>query len=298
MTGILSGRLNLGYREPVLAALFAAAMSAVSYGVASVLEAIGARRTPASATVDPRLLARVSRQAPFLAGLGLDTVGFAAQFFALRTLPVFVVQAAIAANLAVTAVAAIPMLGLRLTSRQWTAIACVCGGLAMLGFSSGAEHPQPVSLAFRFGLLACLVLLALVGIAGNRMRGPAQATTLGLVAGLSFGVVALAARSITDLHIFALLRDPSTYALIAGGAIAFQFFTIGLQRASVTAVTGSVVVTETVLPAIVGVLVFGDNTRHGLLPLAVVGFLLAVGGSLALARYGDPTAEQASFTQH
>jgi drug/metabolite transporter (DMT)-like permease len=282
----------------VLAALFAAAVSAVSYGVASVLEAIGARRTSASATVDPRLLVRVGRQAPFVAGLGLDTVGFAAQVLALRTLPVFLVQAAIAANLAVTAVAAIPLLGLRLTPSQWTAIGCVCGGLAMLGFSSGAEHPQPVSLVFRFGLLACVALLALVGVAGNRMRGPAQATTLGLVAGLSFGVVALAARSITDLHVLAVLGDPATYALVSGGAVAFQFFTIGLQRASVTAVTGSVVVAETVLPAIVGVLVFGDATRHGLLPLAVVGFVLAIGGSLVLARYGDPTAGEQAFTRY
>jgi hypothetical protein len=33
--------------------------------------------------------------------------------------------------------------------------------------------------------------------------------------------------------------------------------------------------------------VFGDTTRAGYLPVAVVGFVLAVSGSLLLARYGD-----------
>jgi hypothetical protein len=42
-----------------------------------------------------------------------------------------------------------------------------------------------------------------------------------------------------------------------------------------------------VLPAVVGVLVFGDGTRPGMLPLAVAGFALAVACSLALARFGD-----------
>jgi drug/metabolite transporter (DMT)-like permease len=263
----------------------------VCYGVASALEAVGARRTPASENVDPRLLVRVGRQAPFLGGLGLDTLGFAAQFFALLTLPVFVVQTAIAASLVVTAVSAIPLLKARLTAGEWSAVAAACLGLALLGFSAGAEHSRSTPLSFRFGLLACVALLALVGVASNRMRGPARATTLGGVAGLCFGVVGLAARSITDLSILALLSDPATYTLIAGGVVAFQFFTIGLQRASVTAVTAALVVGETVLPAVVGVLAFGDRTRPGLLPVAVAGFVLAVGGSLVLARYGDPAAK-------
>lgn len=275
----------------MVAALLAAAFSAVCYGVASALQALAARRTPPSETVDPRLLVRVGRQAPFLAGLGLDTIGFAAQFLALRILPVFVVQAVVATSLAVTAVAAIPLLKVRLTAGQWLAVASACLGLALLGISAGPAQSQPTSILFRFGLLGCVALLALVGVAGNRMRGPARATVLGGVAGLCFGVVGLAARSITDLSILALLRDPATYTLIAGGVVAYQFFTIGLQRALVTAVTAAVVVGETVLPAVVGGFAFGDRPRPGLLPVAAFGFLLAIGGALALTRWGDPAAE-------
>jgi len=52
-----------------------------------------------------------------------------------------------------------------------------------------------------------------------------------------------------------------------------------------------VVVAEPLMPALVGVLLLGDRTRDGYVPLAVVGFALAVAGALALARFGEPTAE-------
>jgi hypothetical protein len=48
-----------------------------------------------------------------------------------------------------------------------------------------------------------------------------------------------------------------------------------------------VVVGETAVPALIGVLALGDRTRPGLWPLALLGFLLAVAGALALAQYGE-----------
>jgi len=84
------------------------------------------------------------------------------------------------------------------------------------------------------------------------------------------------------------VRDPSAYALAAGGVVAFLFFTTGLQRGSVTAVTAAVVVAETVVPAAVGVFALGDSTRAGLAPLAVAGFGLSIAGALVLARFGEP----------
>jgi drug/metabolite transporter (DMT)-like permease len=273
--------------------LLAACLCALCYGVASVLQAIAAHRTPSSADVDPRLLVRVVRQGVFLAGLGLDTVGFAAQFWALRTLPVFLVQAALAASLAVTAVAAIPLLGLRLDGRQWTAVAVVCVGLAALGGSAGAEHPRPVSLAFRWGLIGCTALLGMLGLAANRLRGRARGLGLGVVGGLSFGVVAVAARALTNFSLIGLLRDPAAYAVPLAGGVAFLYYTIGLQQTAVTTVTAALIIGETVLPAVVGVIVFGDETRAGLVPLAIVGFSASIAGSLALAQFGDLAAPAA-----
>ena len=54
-----------------------------------------------------------------------------------------------------------------------------------------------------------------------------------------------------------------------------------------TATTAALVVGETTVPALVGLILLGDTTRRGFAPLGVTGFVLAVGGALALSRYGE-----------
>jgi drug/metabolite transporter (DMT)-like permease len=267
--------------------LLGAVASAVCYGVASVLQAVAARAAPKTRDVDPRLLLRLLRRAPFLGGILLDVVGFAAEFTALRTVPVFLVQAVVASSLAVTALVAVPMLKARLRPREWAAIAAVSAGLAMLAVATGPEGSAPIGDGFRLALLGCVVVLALAGFAAGRARDPARSAVLGLVAGLAFGVVALAVRALRDLSPAHLLRDPATYALVGAGVVAFLFFATGLQRGAVTVTTGAMVVGETLAPAAVGVLLLGDRTRPGFAPVAIAGFVVAVAGTLALARFGE-----------
>jgi drug/metabolite transporter (DMT)-like permease len=267
--------------------LLGAVASAVCYGVASVLQAVAARAAPKTRDVDPRLLLRLLRRAPFLGGILLDVVGFAAEFTALRTVPVFLVQAVVASSLAVTALVAVPMLKARLRPREWAAIAAVSAGLAMLAVATGPEGSAPIGEGFRLALLGCVVVLALAGFAAGRIRDPARSAVLGLVAGLAFGVVALAVRALPDLSPAHLLRDPATYALVGAGVVAFLFFATGLQRGAVTVTTGARVVGESLAPAAVGVLLLGDRTRPGFAPIAIAGFVVAVAGTLALARFGE-----------
>src|SRR6266496_1966482 len=118
--------------------------AAVFFGVATVMQAAAARAADTGvAGVDPRLLVRLLGQWRFLAGIGLDLVGFLAELAALRNLPLFVVQAAVASSLAVTAVAATAMVGAVLSGREWAAVAAVCAGLALLGLSAGTESADP-----------------------------------------------------------------------------------------------------------------------------------------------------------
>jgi len=70
----------------VIAAFGAAILSAVCYGLASVLQARAARGTGGGERATPRMLVRVLRQSPFLVGMLLDLVGFAGQVLALRGL--------------------------------------------------------------------------------------------------------------------------------------------------------------------------------------------------------------------
>jgi drug/metabolite transporter (DMT)-like permease len=278
----------------VILGVLAALASAVCYGVASVLQAVSARAQPHTRGVDPRLLLRLLGRAPFVAGLLLDVGGFASQFLALRSVPVFLVQAALAASLAVTALVAVPVLGVRLRRREWAAVVAVIAGLAMLAVSAGAEGRYVAGGGVRLALLGCVVLLGAIGFAAGRLHEPVRSAVLGLVAGFSFGVVALAARALTDLSPAHLVRDPASYAAVGGGLVAFLFYATGLQRGAVTVTTAAVVVGETILPAAVGVLLLGDRTRPGFAPLAVAGFGVALAGALTLARFGQAPEERVS----
>lgn len=268
--------------------LLCAVGAAIAYGVASVMQSIAARSTVDVADgVDPRLLVRILRQWRFVVGLGLDLLGFAAQLAALRVLPLFVVQSALAASLAVTALTALT-LGVKLGRREWTAVIVVCGGLSLLGASAAGEGSKPADTTFHIGLITAIILLAaagmLVGKTSPRVRTPA----LGMIAGLSFGVVAISGRVITSFAPLDLLTDPAAYTAVLAGIPAMLFYASALQRGSVTTATAMMIIGETVFPSFVGITLLGDRTRPGFALVAATGFVLAVAAALALARFGEP----------
>ncbi|MFD7862651.1 hypothetical protein [Streptomyces sp. NPDC059783] len=267
--------------------------SAVCFGTASVLQAVAARAAAApdaGAGVDPALLLRAVRQWRYVAGLGLDGLGFVLQIVALRALPIYAVGAALAASLAVTAVVAARLLGTRVSGTEWTAVAVVCAGLGMLALSSGAEGHGSGPDGLGFWLLGAAAGILLLGAVAGRLPGRVRALVLGLGAGCGFGVVEIAVRLIDDVSPAALVTDPAVYALLLGGGAAFLLLTSALQRGSVTTATAGMVLGETIGPALAGVGWLGDRTRDGLGWLAVTGFAVAVAGALALARFGEAPA--------
>ncbi|MFE0703295.1 hypothetical protein [Streptomyces sp. NPDC058872] len=268
--------------------MICALTSALCFGAASVLQAMAARAVEPGTNggVDVALMWRALRQWRYLAGLGMDGLGFVLQVVALRTLPIYVVGAALAASLAVTAVIASRVLRVRLSRIEWTAVAVVCTGLAMLALASGSEGHREGSAALRWSLLGASFGVLLLGVLAGRLPERPRALVLGLGAGFGFGVVEVAVRLIDGID----LTDPVWYALLVGGGSAFLLLTSAFQRGSVTTATAGAVLGETVGPAIVGVAWLGDSTRDGLGWLAITGFALAVAASLVLARFGEAPA--------
>jgi drug/metabolite transporter (DMT)-like permease len=280
------------------ASLVAALVSAFCYGVASVMQAVAVRSAsrrpariregdPAAARVDPGLLVRLLGQWRFLASLFIDIIGFLAQLVALRRLPLFAVQAVIASNLAVTAVLAAWLIKVKLSWREWLAVAGVVAGVALLGSSAGAEGAATVGAAFQIALMVAVACVGLAGVAAAKLPGRARTPALGATAGLGYAVLAVAARILPGFSPGQLVRSPAAYTLAAAGIVSFLMYASALEGGSVTVATAAVVLAETVPPAIVGVVFLGDSTRHGLAGLAVVGFVLAVTCALTLARFGE-----------
>ncbi len=281
----------------MLFGLLGALGAAVCYGVASVLQAVAARRTTASAGLDPRLLLRLVRSWPYLVGLALDGSAFLLSIAALRSLPLFAVQAIVASFLAITAVLGALVLKMPLSRTDKVGIGVVIGGLVLVGLSAAEDRPLPPPHGVAWAVLVVAVLLGVVAFPLARLQGARGAAALGAVAGLGFGLVAIAARILPHrLSPERLLTDPTTYALVVAGAVALLTYSTALQRGSVTTSTAPLVVLETVVPAAVGLFLLGDTPRPGWGWVAALGFLLAVGGAASLARHGELTVAEATAT--
>ncbi|MGD0686052.1 MAG: hypothetical protein ABSA03_13155 [Streptosporangiaceae bacterium] len=288
----------------MLASLIAAMVAALCYGIAAVMQAIAVRaasRRPARSSaaptlksVDPGLVVRMLHQWRFVASLIIDLIGFLAQLVALRRLPLFAVQAMISANLAVTAVFASLLMQIMLSWREWLAVGGVVTGVGLLGSSAGAEGAARVGPTFQLALIVAVAGIAVAGLAAARLPFPARTPVLGAVAGLGYGILAIAARILPGFSPQQLVRSPASYALAAAGIVSFMLYAAALDGGNVTVATAAVVLAETTPPAIVGVLFLGDTTRHGLAGLAALGFGLAVVCAVALARFGEATDDQAA----
>lgn len=267
--------------------------ASVCFGTATVLQAMAARAADAGggdgggSAFAVTLLLRAVRQWRYLAGLALDGLGFLLQIAALRSIPIYAVGAALASSLAVTAVVSARLLKVRLSGSEWGAVAVVCAGMALLGIASGTEGDQEGPAGLEYAMLGTALAVLALALLGGRLPERGRALALGLGAGFGFGVVEVAVRLIDSLALPDLLVDPAAYALLVGGGAAFLSLTSALQRGSVTAATAGMVIGETIGPALVGVVWLGDRTREGLAWVAVLGFVVAVAGALALARFGE-----------
>jgi drug/metabolite transporter (DMT)-like permease len=270
--------------------LLGAFAAAVAYGAATILQAVGARSNGTTDDLDMHLVTRLVHSSTYIVGLLLDGLGFGLSFAALRTLPLFTVQAIVASGLAVTAVIAVT-LGARPSLPEWLALGVVTVGLVLLGLSAHTQRATVLGDTDRFLLVASVVAVGVVAFLVVRRRAgstPQDGWLLGGMAGLLYGGAGIAARILRHpRHPWDLLTDPAVWGLVSAGVLGLLIYAMALQRGRVTTVTSAVVVTETVVPAIVGVVFLGDRPGHGGTAMSALGFALCVAGALTLARYGE-----------
>jgi len=273
----------------VLLSLACAFLAALSYGTASVMQAAAASRAEKRPNLDAMLLVRLLHELPYVAGVALDLVGFLAAVVALRNLPLFMVQSAVAGSVGVTAIAASLTFGIRLRRYEIVALVGLLVGFALLAVSARPEHATAVSTSGRWLLAGGVVVVGLIGVLGARLDERAAGIALALCAGLSWAGTGIAARV---LHVpsppWRLLIDPVAVALAAYGVLGMLLFATALQRGSVTAAAALVFSVETVVPSVIGLAFLGDHARPHLGAAAVLGVVVTVAASIALARRSEP----------
>ena len=268
--------------------IVAACLAAVAYGLSTVLRAMGAqdaaRASGNSGSAGGALAAFANPT--FLLGTLTVMLGFIGGAVAARFLPLFLAQSIVAGNLIVTALLGTVMLHTSLRARDWAAMLLVMFALCVLGASASKQATTNADRGFHWALFLITTAVAVLGVAVMRALGTRGAIFGGALAGIMYGALAVAVRvldGVSPFDLVTLLTDPAAWTIAIAGAIAFYVQTLALQLGPVNAVTAVLVVGETGLPAIVGVVFLGDRAVDGLQWLAVVGFVCAIVGASLVA---------------
>lgn len=246
-----------------LVAWVCAVAGCVGYGVASVLQSVGAARASGPA---------VMLQPLYVVGLVCDGLAWAVSLVALRVLPLFVVQSVLAGSVAVTVVLAWKVLGTRLRPRDGVAIgvmAVALGALAAAFPASGA----PAHRTTAWLLVALAVLL--VATAASYARG--GSVLLAALAGAAFAGAAVGARA-ADLSGGAggILAEPVVWAVLGFAALGTLAYARSLEHGDVGPATAVLWSVEAVLAGAAGVVALGDAVRPGWAPVAALAVLAAL----------------------
>ncbi len=254
---------------------------AFSYAAASILQAIGARRSINTV--------RAMGHPLYLIGIGCDILAWVGAMIALRQLAVYVVESILAGSLAVTVVAARVILKSHLRRRDVVAVIISVSALTVLALSAGPQQEVTSTPALRLGFCVAAGTMVLLGWVATKIGKPGL---VAVIAGLSIGSGSLAGRalvlpeeSMTGVlpATMAIITQPQTWALLTFAGTGMMLYANALQRGQVGPVTAVLWIAEVIAPSAVAVWLLGDNIRAGWALPAMIAALITVGAAVVLA---------------
>jgi drug/metabolite transporter (DMT)-like permease len=253
----------------VLLGLSASLFAAVIFGVIAVVQAAVIRRrglfTPVMLVV--------------LAAYG---IGWLLHLVAIAQLPLYLAQVSVGASLIVTALVASSVMGEPLHAHHWAAVVAMSVGLGLLAMAAGEVGSSEFSTTTTTGLYVWLSVNAVLGLLAWRSGGGLNGPVLGVLAGTAYAGSPVATRSLVDPTLDLTTILPALSIGLFGG-LGFLLYSVGMKRASVTAVTAPMVLLSTVIPAVVGLAALGDGVREGWWPPAVLAFVVSVTAGVVLS---------------
>jgi drug/metabolite transporter (DMT)-like permease len=236
-------------------------------------------------------LLRLARRPVWLAGMGADGAGYAAQAAALDLGKLVVVQPL----LATTVVFALPLgsriLRQRVDRRQIAAALVLTAGLAAFLVLANPEggREDATTQAWIVALVVAAVVCVPLYLAGREARSPAaKATLLGIATGILWGYSAALTKGVMEnLHDgpIAVVTDWHLYALIVVGWASLTLAQLSLQAGALAPAVATQAALDPIASALLGLLAFDETLDAGALALAGAGagFLAMVVGIVVLA---------------
>ena len=282
-------------RQVVSPGWFFLAAMILAYGVANLLQSAAAARTSVHHTFDPGLLVRLAGQRTYLLGIGCQLLGFVLAFLARRDLPLFLVQASVAAGLGVTALLGVLVLKWSLPTAEILLLALLLGGITALVLAAQPAHSRRLGPVVVVLLAVSVLVIGVLGFFAVRLHGALGSVVLGSLAGIGFSAAAIAARPLANEHSASgFFTNPLLYLLVVHSLVGQLLLGLAMQRGSTTAAVAAMDAAGAVPAAIVGLLLLGDRIQEGREWLAVIGFVATLIAVIGLTRYAEPQHHHAT----
>jgi drug/metabolite transporter (DMT)-like permease len=256
--------------------LAAGLLAALLFGFAAVAQAHAVRRFDTPPGNLAAFVLRSVRDPWTLGVVAAYLTGFLLHAVAIWLLPLYLAQTAIAMSLPVTAMAS-TLVHERLTPVHWSAIVAVTVGLVLVSAGAGEVGSLVADARFAVAIWVGVAVLALGGWRGVSLGGG----VLGALAGLGYAGSAISVRGVgtpVGPPIVACAAAVGAYGLLA-----FWLYSLALDRAPVSTATAPMIVGQTFVPGLVGVLLLGDGVRPGWWSAVATGLVLSVAGTIFLS---------------
>jgi drug/metabolite transporter (DMT)-like permease len=270
--------------HPYIIPIIAAFACAVCNGTAAVMQKISADKEKNVSSLDIRLLWRLFQDLPYSAAIALDLLGWLFILYAVHYLPLFLVQAIIAANIVVTALIERLFRHRLIRPKSYLAIATILVGLVVLAVASSPGQAESISNLLKWLIVLSPLPIGAVGYVLARSKSHWVSIGLAILSGLAFGDTLVVSRIFKiSQPVWHTIYSPFVFTLIASGILGLLLFSIALQRAQATVINAATTASQSLISAIVGIAFLGDETRNGMWYLVALGTSLAFGGVVFLA---------------
>jgi drug/metabolite transporter (DMT)-like permease len=170
---------------------------------------------------------------------------------------------------------------------EWLGASGIVAGLVIFLVSAGSTGDRS-TISLKWAITMTVVGVVLVGVFFGFSRlttGWARAALLGAAAATCFAYQAAMTQIVAGVSITAILTQPALIGLAVAGISGFLFFEHALRAGHIAASRAAMVVVDPLLSVAIGIVVFGDQIRHGTLfsTLEVLGLAVMCLGAWRLA---------------
>ena len=267
-------------------------LAALANAGALVLLRKAALSEPAASSFSLRQLWSLLHRPVWACGMATIFIGFTLQATALSIGALSAVQLIIILELPFTLILGSIVLGGSLRTQEWTAIATMTLGVALLLYTLEPQGGDPYSTGLTVWIIAAALTVAVIAglvLLGRRRDGAAKAALFGVATGMASGLIAVLTNAVLTAAagggIGGVFTNWWTYLLILTVPVGFFLLQSALHAGRLVASQPGITLANPLVAAVWGIGIFGEDVRSGAWLIgALLGAMLIGTGAVMLSR--------------